>query len=139
MPPKKYPLRKDRIRRPPKEGWSWIDRGFIRDKVSLLDRDAILLYFFLAAVSDKHGLSYWGNAGIAEILHLTEASVCHARQELEFQDLIAYRKPLYQVLSLPGPAPIRAHSEPSLLGDIFREIAKQLPTDQAGRQEGAPR
>lgn len=58
MSPKKHPLRKERLRHPPREGWSWIDRRFLREKAPALDRDAILLYFFLAAVSDKDGLSY---------------------------------------------------------------------------------
>lgn len=125
--PKKHPLKSDRIRRPPKEGWSWIDRRFIRDKIFLLDRDTILLYFFLAAVADKHGLSYWSDASIAELLRLTEASLARAREELEFQDLIAYERPIYQVLSLPQPCARRQSAEPSLIGDVFREQEKRVP------------
>ena len=58
MDAKKHLLRRDRIRHLPKEGWSWIDRRFVREKARDLDRDSILLYFFLAAVGDKHGLSF---------------------------------------------------------------------------------
>lgn len=126
--PKKYPLRTDRIRRPPKEGWSWIDRRFIRDKIFLLDRDTILLYFFLAAVADKHGLSYWSDASISELLKLKEISLARAREELEFQDLIAYQRPIYQVLSFAPPSTHRLNAEPSLLGDVFRELAKRVST-----------
>jgi hypothetical protein len=106
-PIKKHPIRPDRIRRPPLAGWSWIDRRFVREKAPRLDRDAILVYFFLAAVSDKDGLSYWGDSGIAAQLRLTEATVVRAREELERQDLIAYDHPLYQVLSIQDPLPVR--------------------------------
>ena len=129
MSPKKQPLRRDRIRRPPKEGWSWIDRRFIRDRASALDRDSILLYFFLAAVGDRDGLSYWSDARIAEFLRIPEGSVLRARGELEFQDLVAYRRPVCQVLSLPSPSPVRTASGPTLLSDLFREMARQVPSD----------
>ena len=135
--PKKHPLKSDRIRRPPKEGWSWIDRRFIRDKIFLLDRDTILLYFFLAAVADKHGLSYWSDASITEFLHIAEASLAHAREELEFQDLIAYERPIYQVLSMLPPGARRLNTEPSLIGEVFRELAKRTPTgDSASSGKG---
>ena len=45
-----------RVRRPPKEGFSWIDRRFLREHAAKLTGDAVMLYFFLAAVSDQHGL-----------------------------------------------------------------------------------
>jgi len=112
------------VRRPPKEGWSWIDRRFLRERAEKLERDSILLYFFLAAVSDKDGLSYWGNPGIARHLRMTEEALARAREELERQDLIAYQPPLYQVLSLTTPLPVSmSNAGPTLLGDIFRQIA----------------
>ena len=55
----------DRVRRPPTEGWSWIDRRFLREHAPRLSHEAIVLYFFLAAVSDKDGLSFYGDASIA--------------------------------------------------------------------------
>jgi len=123
-PIKKHPLRPDRIRRPPRAGWSWVDRRFVREKAPRLDRDAILLYFFLAAVSDKDGLSYWGDAGIAAQTRMTELAVTRAREELERQDLIAYDHPLYQVLSIPDPLPVRRESGPNAIGDILRRMAE---------------
>ena len=50
-----------RLRRPPKTGWSWVDRRFLREHTAHLSRDAVLLYFFLCAVADKHGLSFYGD------------------------------------------------------------------------------
>lgn len=55
----------DRVRRPPRSGFSWIDRRFLREHASHLSRDAILVYFFLAAVSDRDGLSYWKDTSAA--------------------------------------------------------------------------
>ena len=127
MRPRKHPLRPDRVRRPPREGWSWIDRRFVREKAPRLDRDAILLYFFLAAVSDKDGLSYWGDEGIATLTRMSAIAVARAREDLERQDLIAYDHPLYQVLSIPDPLPVRRESGPNAIGDILRRMAEGSP------------
>jgi hypothetical protein len=91
----------DRVRRPPSSGWSWIDRRFLRERAPRLTHEAIVLYFFLAAVSDKDGLSFYSDASIAVRLRMTEAVVVAARDELVREDLVAYRAPLVQVLSLP--------------------------------------
>jgi hypothetical protein len=48
----------DCVRRPPREGFSWVDRRFLREYAARLPGDAILLYFFLTAVSDQQGLSF---------------------------------------------------------------------------------
>ena len=63
-----------------------------------------MLYFFLAAVSDKDGLSFYSDTSIAVRLRMTEAAVVAARDELVAEDLVAYRAPLVQVLSLPRAA-----------------------------------
>ena len=78
-----------RVRRPPKEGWSWIDRRFVREHAPRLSQEAILLYFFLAAVSDKDGLSFYREGTIAVRLRMTEAAVVRARDELIAADLLA--------------------------------------------------
>ena len=100
---KKRLLVVDRVRRPPREGFSWIDRRFVRDFASRLSGDAVFLYFFLAAVSDKHGLSFYGDATLAVRLRIREEAVVAARDELVAYDLVAYQAPLTQVLSLPQP------------------------------------
>lgn len=94
-------LAADRVRRPPLEGFSWIDRRFLRDFASGLSRDAVFLYFFLAAVSDKQGLSFYSDATIAVRLRMREDDVVAARDDLVVHDLVAYQAPLTQVLSLP--------------------------------------
>jgi len=113
----------DRVRRPPAEGFSWIDRRFLRDFAPRLSGDAILLYFFLAAVSDKHGLSFYRDSSIAVRLRRREEDVVRARDELVTLDLIAYQAPLTQVLSLPV---LRVERGGGLqaLGELLRAVGQ---------------
>jgi hypothetical protein len=106
----------DRVRRPPADGFSWIDRRFLHEFASRLTHDAIVLYFFLAAVSDKHGLSYWKDATVAVRLRMREEAVLSARDELLHQDLVAYHPPLTQVLSLPVPRRVERGGSAALHG-----------------------
>lgn len=114
----------ERVRRPPAEGFSWVDRRFVRDHAPGLERDAILLYFFLGAVSDKDGLSFWGDVKIGGRLKLDEAVVARARDELVRRDLIAHAPPLTQVLSLPEPRARRAGDGAEQFGAILRRLAR---------------
>jgi hypothetical protein len=129
----KQVLLPDRVRRPPPEGWSWIDRRFLRDHASRLSHDAILLYFFLVAVSDKHGLSFYRDATIAVRLRMQEQAVVLAREELVTEDLVAYRAPLTQVLSLRPPVLVRRGGGLQQLGDIFRTLGNS-PSDNPSRR-----
>src|SRR4030042_4026970 len=97
----KHLLVPDRVRRPPPEGFSWVDRRFLRDFAPQLSGDAVFLYFFLAAVSDRQGLSFYNDATLAVRLRVREEAVVAARDELVNHDLIAFQAPLTQVLSLP--------------------------------------
>jgi hypothetical protein len=137
----------------PEGGFSWIDRRLVRDGfLSGLTSPESLLYFFLAAVADQNGLSFYGDRRIAALLKLSETALEHARRELERKDLIRYRPPLYQVLSLPdAPArslgeitlppsrgthpPLAPASQPSALGHVLRRMLDP-PTEPAG---GLPR
>lgn len=103
----KHLLVVDRVRRPPREGFSWVDRRFVREFASRLSGDAVFLYFFLAAVSDKQGLSFYGDATLAVRLRIGEEAVVAARDELIVHDLVAYQAPLTQVLSLPSSRIVR--------------------------------
>ena len=123
----------DRVRRPPPEGWSWIDRRFLKDHASRLSHDAILLYFFLAAVSDKDGHSFYADSTIAVRLRMDEPAVVRAREELVTEDLVAYRAPLIQVLSLQPPGLARRGGGLSQMGDILRTLV-QAPSDQSSRR-----
>jgi hypothetical protein len=116
-------LAPQRLRRPPGEGFSWVDRRFVRDHAPALSREAVLLYFFLAAVSDKHGLSFWSDAKTAGRLKLDEDAVARARDELVRRDLVAHSPPLSQVLSLPEPRVERAGAGAEQIGAILRKLA----------------
>lgn len=113
----------ERVRCPPREGFSWVDRRFVREFASKLSHDAIVLYFFLAAVSDKHGLSYYRDTSIAVRLRLSEKAVEAARSELLAQDLVAYRLPLTQVLSLPRARPVQRGGLHAL-GDVLQQLGR---------------
>jgi hypothetical protein len=116
----------DRLRRPPATGWSWVDRRFLREHGDYLSRDATLLYLFLAAVADRHGLSFYSDHTLSSRLHLSPQAVAQARQELLDRDLIAHQLPLVQVLSLPA-AGINRKAEPGQglirLGELFQQMA----------------
>jgi hypothetical protein len=112
-----------RVRRPPPDGWSWIDRRFLREDAGRLSHEAIVLYFFLAAVSDKDGLSFYGDASIALRLRMGEAGVVAARDELVAADLVAYRAPLAQVLSLPAARLQRRGGGLATFGELLRSLA----------------
>jgi hypothetical protein len=127
MKPRKQLLVPERRRRLPKEGWAWIERRFLREFADSLERNSLLLYFFLAAVSDKDGLSYYSDPAIATRLRMEESAVAHAREELERRDLISYDCPFYQVMSLPERIR-RSGSGPTLIADIMRELAGRPPS-----------
>jgi hypothetical protein len=115
-----------RLRRPPQTGWSWVDRRFLREHAARLSHDAVLLYFFLCAVANKHGLSFYGDGTIAALVRISLPALIAARDELLARDLIAHETRFTQVLSLP-PAGQRRSSEPRgglmQLGEILRRAA----------------
>src|SRR5260370_611117 len=123
----KHVLVPQRLRRPPATGWSWVDRRFLREHGDQLSREAVLLYLFLAAVADRHGLSFYSEHTLTSRLRLPASVLEKARQELLDRDLIAHQLPLVQVLSLPSPG-VSRRSEPGqgliVLGDLFRQIAE---------------
>jgi hypothetical protein len=110
----------ERVRRPSREGFSWIDRRFLHEFAARLSHDAIVLYFFLAAVSDKHGLSFYRDSSIAVRLRLHEKGVARARDELILHDLIAFDSPLTQVLSLPRAGRVERRGLHAL-GELFQQ------------------
>jgi hypothetical protein len=143
---KKVPIDPGRVREIPSEGFSWIDRRFVRDGfIHRLPPEAILLYFFLAAVSDAQGLSFYADPTTGKILKLDPEKLSQSRARLIGADLIAYRYPLYQVLELPreikgskGPPPCPSSSEllrggePMTLGEILRRAGAE---NSLGKEE----
>jgi hypothetical protein len=119
----KHVLVTNRVRQPPRAGFSWVDRRFVHQFAPQLSPKAILLYFFLASVSDKQGLSYYRDDSMGSRLRIRQADLLEARDELVRHDLVAYESPLTQVLSLPG-AQRRQQSGLHALGEIFRQARR---------------
>jgi len=82
--------------------FSWIDHRFITggflDDLSTIE---ILVYFFLVAVSDRHGVSFYHDDRICGLLKIDLFNLGKAREGLIHRSLIEYRAPIYQVLALP--------------------------------------
>jgi hypothetical protein len=87
-----------------------VDRRFVREHAAHLSRDALLLYLYLSAVADKHGLSFYGDGTLAASLKISLPDLISARDELLARDLIAHETRFTQVLSLP-PTGQRCRSE----------------------------
>ena len=99
---KKQPIDPARVRCIPPGGFSWIDRRFVREGfIEALPPEAILLYFFLLAVGDAQGLSFYADPTVSKILKLDPEEITQARARLLSAQLILYEYPVYQVLALP--------------------------------------
>jgi hypothetical protein len=137
MPPKPI-LVPTRLRRPPNTGWSWLDRRFVREHMAHLSREAVLLYFFLSAVADKNGMSFYGDGTVAALLRMSLPILLQAREELLARDLIAHQIRFTQVLSLL-PAGQHRRSEPGggllQLGDILRQA---IASTHPGQERSLP-
>jgi hypothetical protein len=97
----KHLLRPQRLRHIP-PSFSWVDHRLVRHEyLARADHSAWTLYLFLVTVADVQGLSFYSDAAVCRRLNMDPVSLSAARRQLIQADLIAYRKPLYQVLSLP--------------------------------------
>lgn len=95
------PICRDRIRRI-SGGFGWVDHRLVRDRyMEHCSTTALALYLFLIAVSNADGVSYWSDTAASERLKIGTAELKCARIELEAVGLIAYEKPIWQVLQLP--------------------------------------
>ena len=120
----------ERLRRVPRQ-FSWVDHRLVRDGyIKGLSHEALSLYLFLVTVSDAEGLSYYSAEAVCRVLCMKSAVLSRVRRELKDMELIAYKRPLYQVLSLdrpvlPSPSPRRAESrgEAVSIKDILAQIA----------------
>lgn len=107
--PSKQVLIPERLRNVPSQfGFGWIDRRFLHEGyLGRCDAHALALYLLLTIVADEKGLSFYGDATLARLLSMPAGEVARARTALIRAGVIAYRAPLYQVLSLDPPSPPR--------------------------------
>lgn len=132
----KFPLCPDRIRSIP-EQFSWVDHRLVRDRhIGLLSHEAAALYLFLVTVADCQGLSYYADASLCERLVMDAQTLACARACLLKSGLIAYKRPLYQVLALDGvihtPKRIHVPGEIAAGGDVGTLAIDKILASLAG-------
>lgn len=128
----KQPLFPHRVRKVPKQ-FSWLDHRLVRDRhIEHCTHPAAALYLFLVTVADERGLSYYSDPSLMKRLSMDPNTLAAARQNLIRIGLIAYQKPLYQVLALE-PEPVIATStarssldQPLSLAQIFKRMAGDI-------------
>jgi len=97
---RKQPLSLAQLRQTPRQ-FSWIDQRLVRERyIDRLSHGACALYLFLLTVADAQGLSYYAEPTLCQRLSMSPAALRQARQDLIAHQLVAYRRPLYQVLAL---------------------------------------
>ena len=130
----KRPISPSKLRRVPQQ-FSWVDQRLVRERyIDQLSHQACALYLFLVTVADAQGLSYYADASLCQRLSLTNTELHQARQALITRGLVAYQRPLYQVLALdaaphaatPSAAPVAADDEPVDLKAMFARIWEVL-------------
>jgi hypothetical protein len=115
-----------RIRKIPKT-FSWLDHRLISDHhIDRLSHPAAALYLFLVTVADAQGLSYYSDRSVSQRLGMDANSLVQARKELVRVGLIAYQRPLYQVLALDTPteATKKYPGQLQSLAQIFKQIGE---------------
>lgn len=112
-------LNPERLRKVPPQ-FSWIDHRLAQENYFVrCDHGAWALYLFLTSVADAQGLSYYSDASLMRRLKMDPLALSASRQQLVQAGLIAYEKPIYQVLSLePAAAP---RSGPIRVGELLRQ------------------
>ena len=119
----KYPIIAQRLRTVPKQ-FSWIDHRLVREHyIERCSHAAAALYLFLVTVADAQGLSYYADVSIMQRLGMDQSTLQEARFGLIRADLIAWKKPLYQVLSLDA-VHSPAQTNPMSLAEILQKAAR---------------
>lgn len=77
------------------------------------------------SVADAQGLSYYSDASLMRRLTMDQLQLSASRRQLLQAGLIAYEKPLYQVLSLDPVE--QARSGPTSVAEILRKAMGEQP------------
>jgi len=85
------------------------------------------LYLFLVTVGDADGLSYYGDKSVMKQLCMDQSTLQAARSNLVQNGMIAWQKPLYQVLGLDiGDTAKRAPmGQPLSLASILKKAREE--------------
>ena len=117
-------LQPERVRRTPKQ-FSWVDQELVRSGyVKRVSAEALGLYLLLVTVGDSQGLSYFSDRSLSGYLCRDIATL---RAELIRADLIAYKHPLYQVLSLTIPTPRQTTARGGMqsIAEVLQTLGRQ--------------
>ena len=111
----KRPLSTTKLRQVPSQ-FSWVDQRLVRERyIDQLSHEACALYLFLVTVADAQGLSFYSEPSLCQRLSMTPEGLRQARGRLVHLGLVAYERPLYQVLALGEDA--RGRERATLAGD----------------------
>lgn len=121
----KQPICPDRIRKIPRQ-FSWLDQRLVSGHyIDRCTHGAAALYLFLVTVSDARGMSYYSGRTLSQRLAMDEQILAGHRNELRDIGLIAYRKPLYQVLTIDAE-PVRISGSLQSFEQIVKRIGEGL-------------
>jgi hypothetical protein len=121
----KQPICPDRIRKIPKQ-FSWLDHRLVSDHyIDRCTHAAAALYLFLITVADARGMSYYSARTLSQRLAMDEHKLIRTRNELVNIGLIAYRKPLYQVMAIDAE-PFRPIGTLQSVEQIFKRIGEGM-------------
>ena len=124
----KNPINIHRLRKVPRQ-FNWVDHRLVQEHhIDKCSHSAAALYLFLVTVADVNGLSYYGDGTIMSRLSMDNKTFKNARADLIRFDLIAFKRPLYQVLSLDTGQTVERQKLDQLLslGDIFKKAKGNL-------------
>ena len=128
----KHPIYPHRVRKPPRQ-FSWLDQRLVRDRyIERFSHQGAALYLFLVTVADGEGLSYYSDPSVMKRLSMSETALREARENLIRLGLIAYEKPLYQVLPLDSEVRLCTNQtrtpmdQPMSIGQVLKKIAGDL-------------
>ncbi len=123
----KIPIMPQRVRKVPHQ-FSWVDQRLVRERrIDHCSHPAAALYLFLITVGDAKGMSYYADESIMQRLSMDLSTLRQARENLIRTDLIAWRKPLYQVLSFDEAKTATPLEQPLSLQQIFRQTLGGAP------------
>ncbi|MCU7951359.1 MAG: hypothetical protein KZQ69_15365 [gamma proteobacterium symbiont of Bathyaustriella thionipta] len=107
--------------------FSWIDHRLVRDgHFESCSSEALAFYLFLLTVADQKGLSYYSQPSLMKQLKFGTLKFTQARNELIQAKLIAYKHPLYQVLSLAPSSTPESIKQATTSPVHIKKILKQL-------------
>jgi hypothetical protein len=111
-----------------------VDQRVARERyIDQLSHEACARYLLLVTVGDAQELSFYAEHSLCQRLSMPPAVL---RQAIIQCGLVAYERPLYQVLALggdtrePALAPLSDAAEPVDLKVVFKQIWKENPLQE---------